>query len=156
MLANSLKFYFLIANKKISVAHPKFNRCSKRKANSWICFWNQLNSVVKNKAVVMDNSKLWIFTSIKLRQSNIQSQIIHAVFHSNISIFFCLSNDIGILIETGDHLWIVTELNFYFVKLEVGTVAKKYVLRMCSVSRWRPQKVDKRMVLEYTHGLFIT
>jgi hypothetical protein len=26
----------------------------------------------------------------------------------------------------------------------------------CSVSRWRPQKVDKRMVLEYTHGLFIT
>ncbi len=28
--------------------------------------------------------------------------------------------------------------------------------RYCSVSRWRPQKVDKRMVLEYTHGLFIT
>ncbi len=27
---------------------------------------------------------------------------------------------------------------------------------VCSVSRWRPQKVDKRMVLEYTHGLFIT
>ncbi len=27
---------------------------------------------------------------------------------------------------------------------------------LCSVSRWRPQKVDKRMVLEYTHGLFIT
>jgi hypothetical protein len=26
----------------------------------------------------------------------------------------------------------------------------------CSVLRWRPQKVDKRMVLEYTHGLFIT
>ncbi len=26
----------------------------------------------------------------------------------------------------------------------------------CSVSRWRPQKVDKRMVLVYTHGLFIT
>ncbi len=26
----------------------------------------------------------------------------------------------------------------------------------CSLSRWRPQKVDKRMVLEYTHGLFIT
>ncbi len=25
----------------------------------------------------------------------------------------------------------------------------------CSVSRWRPQKVDKRMVLEHTHGLFI-
>ncbi len=23
-------------------------------------------------------------------------------------------------------------------------------------SRWRPHKVDKRMVLEYTHGLFIT
>jgi hypothetical protein len=28
--------------------------------------------------------------------------------------------------------------------------------RHCSVSRWRPQKVDKRMVLEYTHGVFIT
>ncbi len=26
----------------------------------------------------------------------------------------------------------------------------------CSVSRWRPQKVDKRMVLDHTHGLFIT
>jgi hypothetical protein len=26
----------------------------------------------------------------------------------------------------------------------------------CSVSQWRPQKVDKRMVLEHTHGLFIT
>jgi hypothetical protein len=26
----------------------------------------------------------------------------------------------------------------------------------CSASWWRPQKVDKRMVLEYTHGLFIT
>jgi hypothetical protein len=26
----------------------------------------------------------------------------------------------------------------------------------CSVSRWRPHKVDKRMVREYTHGLFIT
>jgi hypothetical protein len=26
----------------------------------------------------------------------------------------------------------------------------------CSVSRGRPHKVDKRMVLEYTHGLFIT
>jgi hypothetical protein len=27
---------------------------------------------------------------------------------------------------------------------------------LCSVSWWRPHKVDKRMVLEYTHGLFIT
>ncbi len=27
---------------------------------------------------------------------------------------------------------------------------------MFRTSRWRPQKVDKRMVLEYTHGLFIT
>jgi hypothetical protein len=27
---------------------------------------------------------------------------------------------------------------------------------LCSVSRWRLHKVDKRMVLEYTHGLFIT
>jgi hypothetical protein len=34
-----------------------------------------------------------------------------------------------------------------------GTFCTHYT---CSVSRWRPQKVDKRMVLEYTHGLFIT
>jgi hypothetical protein len=33
---------------------------------------------------------------------------------------------------------------------------KKKRKRKCSVSRWRPQKVDKRMVLEHTHGLFIT
>jgi hypothetical protein len=34
---------------------------------------------------------------------------------------------------------------------------KIYVSKFdCSVSRWRPQKVDKPMVLEYTHGLFIT
>jgi hypothetical protein len=32
----------------------------------------------------------------------------------------------------------------------------KGALYNCSASRWRPQKVDKRMVLEYTHGLFIT
>jgi hypothetical protein len=31
-----------------------------------------------------------------------------------------------------------------------------FVCCTCSVSRWRPQKVDKRRVLEYTHGLFIT
>ncbi len=31
-----------------------------------------------------------------------------------------------------------------------------YCNNYCSVSRWRPQKVDKRMVLEHTHGLFIT
>jgi hypothetical protein len=35
-------------------------------------------------------------------------------------------------------------------------IYKPFLLRSCSVSRWRPQKVDKRMVLEYTHGLFIT
>ncbi len=29
-------------------------------------------------------------------------------------------------------------------------------LTLFRTSRWRPQKVDKRMVLEYTHGLFIT
>jgi hypothetical protein len=46
----------------------------------------------------------------------------------------------------------------------VSNVLKK-LLNVCifsgwrfsgSVSRWRPQKVDKRMALEYTHGLFIT
>ncbi len=34
--------------------------------------------------------------------------------------------------------------------------AEKQQYQKCSVSRWRPQKVDKCMVLEYTHGLFIT
>ncbi len=37
-----------------------------------------------------------------------------------------------------------------FFRIQVWTVYS------CSVSRWRPHKVDKRMVLEYTHGLFIT
>jgi hypothetical protein len=32
----------------------------------------------------------------------------------------------------------------------------RFVTDSCSVSRGRPHKVDKRMVLEYTHGLFIT
>ncbi len=36
------------------------------------------------------------------------------------------------------------------------TKRRKILSPRCSVSRWRPQKVDKRMVLEYTHGLFIT
>jgi hypothetical protein len=31
-----------------------------------------------------------------------------------------------------------------------------HAFRLFRTSRWRPQKVDKRMVLEYTHGLFIT
>ncbi len=29
-------------------------------------------------------------------------------------------------------------------------------LKLFRTSRWRPHKADKRMVLEYTHGLFIT
>jgi hypothetical protein len=33
-----------------------------------------------------------------------------------------------------------------------GVVGKKWNDATCSVSRWRPQKVDKRMVLVYTHG----
>ncbi len=36
------------------------------------------------------------------------------------------------------------------------TIPSKRVIPNCSVSRRRPQKVDKRMVLEHTHGLFIT
>jgi hypothetical protein len=41
-------------------------------------------------------------------------------------------------------------------KWKRGTKENKGSKGNCSVSRWRPQKVDKRMVLEYTHGLFIT
>ncbi len=39
-----------------------------------------------------------------------------------------------------------------------GEILTGYTFRVgyCSVSRRRPQKVDKRMVLEHTHGLFIT
>jgi hypothetical protein len=37
--------------------------------------------------------------------------------------------------------------------LQQGSVSRQFT---CSVSRWRPQKVDKCMVLEYTRGLFIT
>ncbi len=36
------------------------------------------------------------------------------------------------------------------------SVHTSWPVQDCSVSRWRPQKVDKRMVLEHTHGLFIT
>ncbi len=35
-------------------------------------------------------------------------------------------------------------------------LAVKKFLGVFRTSRWRPHKVDKRMVLEYTHGLFIT
>ncbi len=42
-----------------------------------------------------------------------------------------------------------------FLKGE-GWFSDKIYVKTCSLSRWRPQKVDKRMVLEYTHGLFIT
>ncbi len=38
-------------------------------------------------------------------------------------------------------------------RVTIGPLKDK---QKCSVSRWRPQKVDKRMVLEHTHGLFIT
>jgi hypothetical protein len=46
-----------------------------------------------------------------------------------------------------------------FLKDQKGTLAThlhRFLRTHCSVSRWRPQKVDKCMVLEYTHGLFIT
>jgi hypothetical protein len=39
-----------------------------------------------------------------------------------------------------------TDLSFILIKTNYT----------CSWSRRRPQKVDKRMVLEHTHGLFIT
>ncbi len=39
---------------------------------------------------------------------------------------------------------------------QTNTTEHRQPIGYCSVSRWRPQKVDKRMVLEYTHGLFIT
>jgi hypothetical protein len=38
----------------------------------------------------------------------------------------------------------------------LGDMVKIWLDDNCSVSRWRPQKVDKRMVLKHTHGLFIT
>ncbi len=43
-------------------------------------------------------------------------------------------------------------------ELRLNQINRSYELLnfTCSVSRWRPHKVDKRMVLEYTHGLFIT
>jgi hypothetical protein len=41
-------------------------------------------------------------------------------------------------------------------RVEGNKIEKGHVRGKCSVSLWRPQKVDKRMVLEYTHGLFIT
>jgi hypothetical protein len=66
-------------------------------------------------------------------------------------------------------LWLPRYINFKpFLLLSVRNVIIPSILcrgkmkfrgifyYYCSVSRWRPQKVDKRMVLEYTHGLFIT
>jgi hypothetical protein len=50
----------------------------------------------------------------------------------------------------------VVELVHHVVELAQYVV--EFVLRhsSCSVSRWRPHEVDKRMVLVHTHGLFIT
>ncbi len=45
--------------------------------------------------------------------------------------------------------------NFNEVEI-IKYVDKKILVHKCSWSRQRPQKVDKRMVLEHTHGLFIT
>jgi hypothetical protein len=56
-----------------------------------------------------------------------------------------------VLIES-DH-----RLDFFLVKsIDLINVFLQLIDYQCSVSRWRPHKVDKRMVLEYTHGLFIT
>jgi hypothetical protein len=55
--------------------------------------------------------------------------------------------------------------NFRYSQMKVlKNLSKKYLARrngiakrICSVqSPWRPHIEDKRMVLEYTHGLFIT
>ncbi len=48
----------------------------------------------------------------------------------------------------------VWELQHITVIFKINLIWK--ALHQCSVSRWRPHKVDKCMVLEYTHGLFIT
>jgi hypothetical protein len=45
---------------------------------------------------------------------------------------------------------------FSVLPLSFSPTSLPFQHSLCSLSRWRPQKVDKRMVLEYTHGLFIT
>jgi hypothetical protein len=44
----------------------------------------------------------------------------------------------------------------YFARIILFNCLYSLGLLVFCKSRWRPQKVDKRMVLEYTHGLFIT
>jgi hypothetical protein len=44
--------------------------------------------------------------------------------------------------------------NLFCEEIRLTNIRRLHIY--CSVSRWRPHKVDKRMVLEYTHGLFIT
>jgi hypothetical protein len=53
------------------------------------------------------------------------------------------------------HVCVFKTLQNVYVRVK-RIFAKSWKSAMCSVSRWRPHKVDKRMVLEYTHGLFIT
>ncbi len=49
-----------------------------------------------------------------------------------------------------------THIILMYIRKGILYFAQSMTTPKCSVSRWRPQKVDKRMVLEYTHGLFIT
>ncbi len=63
--------------------------------------------------------------------------------------------------QTDMTIYLVTWRNpRMYNKTKLCRLEKKEILKLlvykCSVSRWRPHKVDKRMVLEYTHGLFIT
>ncbi len=48
------------------------------------------------------------------------------------------------------------EKKILILQSTVSSQSGFYFRYKCSVSRWRPQKVDKRMVLEHTHGFFIT
>ncbi len=83
-------------------------------------------------------------------------------------IFLFTSRELHLLLNTllprskvpkpGTNL-MLSNLNSHFQKMSLKGPSRQIrsaLKRYCSVSRWRTQKVDKRMVLDHTHGLFIT
>jgi hypothetical protein len=89
--------------------------------------------------------------------------ILEIVFHTALMpqpVIMLFNMEIGML-KPGvyfDRRWLYFNLLLFNIKMVVlqGPNKTDYGDDYCSVSRWRPQKVDKRMVLEHTHGLFIT
>jgi hypothetical protein len=122
---------------------------SKDHTNVFIPKGPSLEVHYKNKCNIQTKCGLWMTVSRTRGENNVSQDVFtcwHVIGGNNF-------NNLKIPTLNGSKM--KNRFSFWFIKGKTSfTFCKKWYY--CSVSWWRPHKVDKRMVLVYTHGLFIT